>query len=663
MAQVGRLMLAVGGDAGTTIVGDLRAGETQPLAEALAKAREELHTSHTDATIVERDAEGVAGAMGKAQEVLDRFSEIAEGRIGAETLGKWADELVGSLKRLDPDEHWQERLRVLRTLVVLLVLLGRWLELANSLSNALQVAEQLGDGDAQAWVMHELGTLHLAAEQPAEADDQLSKALQLRSRARDEEGMTATKANLQVLCTMLRLQLHEVAAEGEQSAEEPKSRGLVPAMVGWLLRRPALLLGLSLAFLGVGGAVGASIPGTPDPNVRRLDVAIELVPTTPQVDEPVVFHAVVKKRVDPNHYSWLFGDGEGTHGASPTHVYLRPGRYAVTVAARGPDDTAVQATRVVMVRARSSLLPSGAPVASFSFSPSPALVGDIVRFKASDSSYHDLGATVARYLWRFGDGHTQAGRDLTHVYAKAGIYKVELVVAGRHVASSSTTRTIVVDKPVKPEPAKKPVKPEPGKKPIKREPTKKPAKKRAKPVKPVERVRPAFTSAASVTFAAGVSERFPVTATGRPSPTITESGALPRGVSFVGSTLRGRPTGAGTFRVRFTATNSAGSATQFFTFTVHARRVITGSKPIFTSAECTTFKWGEEERFLVTASGEPTPAITAEGSLPPGVEFAHGALVGTAWQIGAYTLELTASNRAGSTVQTFVLVVGSPCHL
>ncbi len=56
-------MLAVGGEAGTAIVGDLQAGETPPLAEALAKAREGLNASQTHATVVERDAEGVSGAM------------------------------------------------------------------------------------------------------------------------------------------------------------------------------------------------------------------------------------------------------------------------------------------------------------------------------------------------------------------------------------------------------------------------------------------------------------------------------------------------------------------------------------------------------------------------------------------------------------------------
>jgi len=170
-AQAGHLTLGLGDDAGTTIVDETQAGDTRPLARALAQARREMDAPPTRVARLEHDAERASGAMRKVQEVLEHLTDIAEGHIDAETLGGWADELIDRLKGLDPDEHWQERLRVLRTLVVLLALLERWLELAQSLSDALRAAEQLGDEGARAWVMHELGTLHLAAGQHAKADD------------------------------------------------------------------------------------------------------------------------------------------------------------------------------------------------------------------------------------------------------------------------------------------------------------------------------------------------------------------------------------------------------------------------------------------------------------------------------------------------------------
>ena len=84
-------------------------------------------------------------------------------------------------------------------------------------------------------------------------------------------------------------------------------------------------------------------------------------------------------------------------------------------------------------------------------------------------------------------------------------------------------------------------------------------------------VPPAFTSASSTTFTVGVSGSFTVTATGTPTPTLTESGALPAGVTFAAATgvLSGTPSTAGTFLITFTATNTAGTATQSFTLTVN----------------------------------------------------------------------------------------------
>ena len=94
---------------------------------------------------------------------------------------------------------------------------------------------------------------------------------------------------------------------------------------------------------------------------------------------------------------------------------------------------------------------------------------------------------------------------------------------------------------------------------------------------------PTFTSAASASVLAGTALNFTVTASGSPTPTLTVAGALPSGVTFRANangtaTLSGTPTVAGTTSLTFTATNSAGSATQAFTLTVNA-----SSPPKFTS--------------------------------------------------------------------------------
>jgi hypothetical protein len=163
---------------------------------------------------------------------------------------------------------------------------------------------------------------------------------------------------------------------------------------------------------------------------------------------------------------------------------------------------------------------------------------------------------------------------------------------------------------------------------------------------------PAITSASSTTFATGTSSTFTVTATGFPTPTITEAGTLPTGVSFSSGVLSGTPTQSGSFPISFTASNGVGSnATQSFTLTV-------SQAPAITSANNTTFVVGTAGTFTVTATGSPTPTITEAGTLPTGVTFSGGVLSGTPTQSGSFAISFTASNGVTpNATQSFTLIV------
>ena len=84
---------------------------------------------------------------------------------------------------------------------------------------------------------------------------------------------------------------------------------------------------------------------------------------------------------------------------------------------------------------------------------------------------------------------------------------------------------------------------------------------------------PAITSANNATFTVGTSGTFTVTATSYPAASITESGALPSGITYVNNnngtgTLSGKATVSGIYPITFTAQNGVGSAvTQSFTLT------------------------------------------------------------------------------------------------
>ena len=84
---------------------------------------------------------------------------------------------------------------------------------------------------------------------------------------------------------------------------------------------------------------------------------------------------------------------------------------------------------------------------------------------------------------------------------------------------------------------------------------------------------PAITSANNATFTVGTSGTFTVTATGYPAAGITESGAMPGGITYVNNnngtgTLSGKATVSGIYSITFTAANGVGAAaTQSFTLT------------------------------------------------------------------------------------------------
>jgi hypothetical protein len=170
---------------------------------------------------------------------------------------------------------------------------------------------------------------------------------------------------------------------------------------------------------------------------------------------------------------------------------------------------------------------------------------------------------------------------------------------------------------------------------------------------------PVITSANSATFLVGTAGTFDVTAIGIPAPSLSESGALPNGVSFNASSgvLSGTPaTGSGgTYDLTFTATNGVSpAASQSFT-------LIADEAPAITSLNSATFTVGTAGSFDLTANGFPAPTFNISGTLPNGVAFSPtGVLSGTPLPGtgGIYNLTFTPVNSVGvGPGQLFTLVV------
>lgn len=179
---------------------------------------------------------------------------------------------------------------------------------------------------------------------------------------------------------------------------------------------------------------------------------------------------------------------------------------------------------------------------------------------------------------------------------------------------------------------------------------------------------PTITSANSATFASGTAGSFTVTATGYPNPALSQTGALPTGVTFVDNgdgtaTLSGTPADGtgGSYSLTFTANNGVTpNGTQNFT-------LIVNESPTFTSTDHTGFSVGNAGSFTITTDGYPDAAIGLVSSipaLPASIALTDNGdgtatLSGTpaSGDEGTYTLSLNATNLEGADTQSFTLTI------
>ncbi len=166
---------------------------------------------------------------------------------------------------------------------------------------------------------------------------------------------------------------------------------------------------------------------------------------------------------------------------------------------------------------------------------------------------------------------------------------------------------------------------------------------------------PAITSIGTANLVVGVPFSYRITASGTGPITLGETGSLPGGLSFDGtSVISGTPTAPGTSSVTLTAISPFASATSQLQFTIAA-----ATAPTFTSALAVVAQRGQPFTYLLTASGTPTITFTAT-NLPAGLTFdGHSTISGTPTTDGVTNVALTATNPGGTTPQTLVLTVAT----
>jgi len=137
-------------------------------------------------------------------------------------------------------------------------------------------------------------------------------------------------------------------------------------------------------------------------------------------------------------FQWNFGDGTTATGRTLTHTFSTSNTFNVTLTETSDRGVSGSTSQPVVVGT------AALPNPTFTFSPQAPAVNELVFFNGSTSTA-GVGHTISSYRWTFGDGATGSGQTVSHAFAAAGNYTVQLTItdeAGQSATSAGTQVTI-----------------------------------------------------------------------------------------------------------------------------------------------------------------------------------------------------------------------------
>jgi PKD repeat protein len=130
--------------------------------------------------------------------------------------------------------------------------------------------------------------------------------------------------------------------------------------------------------------------------------------------------------VNPETWTWDFGDGNTSTLQNPAHLYAAAGTYNVCLIVTNACGEAESICQTITV--------CGLPVADFTFSDNGLEV-----------DFTDESDLAVAWQWIFGDGGTSTQQNPTHVYANGGTYEVCLIVVNNCGESDTICEQVTID--------------------------------------------------------------------------------------------------------------------------------------------------------------------------------------------------------------------------
>lgn len=335
---------------------------------------------------------------------------------------------------------------------------------------------------------------------------------------------------------------------------------------------------------------GETTPGAdPPPETTTLIANFGVSTATAKVDEVVRFTDFSSG--SPTSWTWDFGDGTGAQEPDVEKSWSTEGVYEVELIVRNAFGGESRLATEITVVARTVLIP---PTADFVFDRNTLEVGETLSLESRTVGDADL------LEWTLGDGTTERGPAVEHVYSEAGVYTVTLEASNPSGSTEASTEITVIEGVEAPQAAIGSI--------------------------PTDVVAGQFITLRSVSLNEPTRLRWD----------------LGDGTRVSGESVRHAWSTPGSYRVRLTVENSGGSDATFVDVTV-SKRVDPPVSQFTQSA--TEVLVGEVVSFRSLSLNEPTRLIWNFGD----ETTARGETTSKAWdEPGRYRVTLRASNDAGT---------------
>jgi PKD repeat protein len=154
------------------------------------------------------------------------------------------------------------------------------------------------------------------------------------------------------------------------------------------------------------------------------------------IGEPVQFYGAGIGGRPPYSYEWDFGDyTNDVEGKTPTHTFDEAGTYTVTLTVTDDEgSTAIDTVEVVITNRDELVANAGGPY--------DGTESENIFFSGSATG----GETPYTFEWDFGDGTTETGQYVPHIYENDGTYTATLTVTDSIGNIDQHTTTVTVNK-------------------------------------------------------------------------------------------------------------------------------------------------------------------------------------------------------------------------